>query len=249
MVVIAVSLVAPGLSAAQGDANPHEGSAAAIRAGRALFANRCAECHGADATGISGPDLTALWADGPAESRVFRTIRDGVAGSIMPPSTAPDDEIWAIVSYLKSLGTVSPLEFARGDAGRGETLFGEHCARCHRAGGRGGRLGPALSRITRTRSRASLVQAIRQPDAAVAAGYRVVTVVPRTGEPVRGLLKGEDAFSVQILDTTERLRGFRRQDLREVRDEPGSLMPAFTPAGLDESALDDVLRFLASVGR
>jgi putative heme-binding domain-containing protein len=232
---------------AQDDVNPHDGSPAAIRAGRALFTNRCGECHGADATGISGPDLTALWADAGADARVFRTIREGIPGSIMPSSAASDDEVWALVAYLKSIGTVSPMEFATGDATRGRSLFDANCAGCHRAGGAGGRLGPELARVTRTRSRARMVQSIRDPSAAVATGYRAVSVVPLAGETVRGLKKGEDAFSIQIVDTSERLRGFRKADLREVRDETASLMPPFGPDLLRDDEVDDLLRFLASV--
>ena len=130
-------VAATGAGAQTTAVNPHEGNAAAVRAGRALFANRCAECHGPDATGISGPDLTELWAAGAADGRVFETIRAGVPGTIMPSSTAPEDEIWALVSFLKSLGTVSALEFATGDAGHGREVFFETCATCHRAGRRG----------------------------------------------------------------------------------------------------------------
>ena len=59
--------------------------------------------------------------------------------------------------------------------------------------------------------------------------------------------KSEDAFSVQIVDTGERLQGYLKADLREMRDEEQSLMPAFGPDRLSEGDLDDVLRFLASL--
>ncbi|MDP6579056.1 MAG: c-type cytochrome [Vicinamibacterales bacterium] len=227
--------------------NPHEGSPAATRAGRALFATRCAECHGADAKGISGPDLTELWAVGSADQRTFQTIRAGISGSIMPSSAAPDDELWAIVTYLRSIGTASPVEFATGDADRGREIFQSNCARCHRVAGRGGRLGPELSRITVTRSRASLTQAIRDPGASMAVGYRTVTLVTRDGDEIRGVKKSADAFSVQVVDTDERLQGYLRADLRDVRDETSSLMPAFGVDRLSDGDLDDLLRFLASM--
>ena len=228
-------------------ANPYEGDAAARRAGAALYGTRCAECHGADAKGISGPDLTALWAVGTSEARVFRTIRRGVPGSIMPSSSAPDNELWAVVAYLKSISTVPPIEFATGDAANGREVFRSTCARCHRVDGSGGRLGPDLSRVTRTRSRARLTQAIREPSASVAVGYRTVTLVTRDGREIRGVKKGEDAFSVQVLDTDERLQGYVKADLRDVRNEPQSLMPGFGPDRLSDGDLDDLLRFLASV--
>jgi alcohol dehydrogenase (cytochrome c) len=74
-----------------------------MRAGAALFADRCASCHGADAKGANGPNLTALWTSGATDEGVFQTIRRGVPGSAMPPANAPDEEIRAMVAYLKSL--------------------------------------------------------------------------------------------------------------------------------------------------
>ena len=93
------------ISASAQGGNPYEADRTAIRVGRALFETRCAQCHGGDAQGISGPDLTLLWAIGTNDDRVFQSIQLGVSGSIMPSSSAPDQEIWAIVAYLKSLGS------------------------------------------------------------------------------------------------------------------------------------------------
>lgn len=244
---VAAMLLSTGAAAQDNLANPHEGNAGAVRAGRALFETRCAECHGADAKGISGPDLTVIFAAGRSDGRVFQTVRAGIPGSIMPSSTAPDDELWAIVSYLKSLGTVSPLEYATGDADQGRDVFVANCARCHRAGRDGGRLGPDLSRITVSRSRAGMTSAIRDPSAATRVGYRTVAIVTADGRRLRGLKKSEDAFSIQIVDTSERLQGYLKADLREVQDEADSLMPPFGPDVLSDADLNNLLRFLTSV--
>src|SRR5712691_2202776 len=90
--------------------NPREGDPAAIQAGGALFRERCADCHGADAKGVSGPDLTRLWTTEASDERVFQTIRSGVPGSIMPSSAAPDQELWAIVAYLRNTSTAKSEE-------------------------------------------------------------------------------------------------------------------------------------------
>ncbi len=240
-------LVQAGARAGQdGVVNPFEGDAAARRAGAALYDTRCAECHGADAKGISGPDLTALWEVGTSDARVFETIRLGRPGSIMPSSSAPDDEIWAVVAYLKGISTVPPVEFATGDVDHGQELFRSMCVRCHRVNGRGGHLGPDLSRVTRTRSRVRLTQAIREPSASVAVGYRTVTLTLRDGRQIRGVKKREDVFSLQLVDTDERLQGYLRADLASVRDVAESLMPVFGSDRLSDGDLDDLLRFLAS---
>ena len=245
-VLVIVCILAPFSASAQGG-NPYDADPAAIRAGAALYGTRCAECHGADAKGISGPDLTLLWASGTNDDRVFQTIRLGVSGSIMRSSSAPDNEIWAVVAYVKSLSTVSPFENDTGDSERGQEVFSSTCARCHRVNGRGGRLGPDLSRIAQVRSRDMLMRAIRDPSASVAAGYRAVTLVTQDGQRIRGATKSEDAFSIQILDTRERLQGYLKADLQEVIHEERSLMPDFGPDRLSDSELDDVLRYLGTL--
>src|SRR5438552_3161561 len=100
----AMALTAATLLAAQNrlPGNPREGDPVAVRAGGALFRERCAECHGADAKGVQGHDLTRLWSSGTADERVFQTIRAGVPNTLMPSSAAPDDELWTLVTYLRS---------------------------------------------------------------------------------------------------------------------------------------------------
>ena len=246
-VLVLAVLLSAGHSVRAQVSNPHEGNPEAIRAGRSLYEARCTECHGADARGMSGPDLTALWGFGTRDERVFRTIREGVSGSIMPSSDAPDDEIWAIVAYLKSISTVAFDGSMPGDAGHGREVFEATCTACHRVDGRGGRLGPDLSRIGQTRSRDALILAIRDPGASVAAGYRPVTLTTADGRRVRGINKGEDAFSIQVIDTDERLQGYRKADLKDLTHDDQSLMPVFGPDRLDDVDLDDLIKFLSTL--
>ena len=217
---------------------------AVARTGAGLFRERCAECHGADAKGVAGHDLTELWASGATDQRVFQTIRTGVPNTLMPSSTAPDEELTALVTYLRSLnGTASAAtDTARGNAGNGERIFWASCGSCHAVKGRGGVLGPDFSRVAQ--SREALTQSIRDPNASTAGGYQTITLVTRDGQRVRGTRKSEDALSIQIMDTNERLRGFLKSSLREVIKEPASLMPAFGPDKLTDADLNDVLAFL-----
>jgi putative heme-binding domain-containing protein len=172
----------------------------------------------------------------------------GVPGSIMPPSQAPDAEIRAIIAYLRSISTATATEVARGNVAAGERTFQTSCAGCHRVNDRGGRLGPDLSQVASALSRDALVRAIREPDAAIASGYDGVTLLTRDGQRIRGVRKAEDAFSIQIMDTSERLRGFVKAELKDVTHEAQSLMPAFPTARLTENALDDLVAYLGTLG-
>jgi hypothetical protein len=74
-----------------------------------------------------------------------------------------------------------------------------------------------------------------------------VTVITADGQRVRGTRKGEDAYSVQIMDTHERLQGYVKADVREVRRDSESLMPDFGQDRLNDRDLDDLLAFLGTL--
>src|SRR5262245_41993669 len=77
--------------------NPREGDRLAISNGGAMFRNRCAGCHGPDARGYLGPDLTGVWENGRTDDKIFDIVRRGVPGTEMPPSDpqrVPDRDIW-----------------------------------------------------------------------------------------------------------------------------------------------------------
>src|SRR5207247_11059839 len=88
--------------------NPLEGDAQAISNGGAMFRNRCAGCHGPDARGYLGPDLTGFWANGGSDEKMFGIVRRGVAGTEMigaDPQRVLDKDIWQTIAYLRTLGT------------------------------------------------------------------------------------------------------------------------------------------------
>ena len=245
MSLIWILLAALSFSGGQAAQAPRAGDPNAAQAGGALFRERCADCHGADAKGGRGPDLTRLWTADGADEKAFQTIRNGIPGSIMPPTTAPDAEIRAIVAYLRGISTARP-ELLTGDAANGEKIFSASCSSCHRMDGRGGHLGPDLSRIAASQSNQLLMRAVRDASASFTAGYEPVLLVTRDGQQIRGARKAEDVFSIQVMDTKERLQGYLKSNLREVTREKKSLMPDFGPDRLSEAQLNDVIAYLAT---
>ena len=59
-----------------------------------------------------------------------------------------------------------------------------------------------------------------------------------------GVIKSEDAFSIQILDSDQRLRAFSKSELISTDRAIASLMPAFAERQLSETQLDDILNYL-----
>src|SRR5262249_6778697 len=230
--------------------NPLEGNGPAIANGAAMFRNRCAGCHGPDARGYLGPDLTGYWAAGGTDDRMFDIVRRGVPGTEMvgaDPQRVQDRDIWQTLAYVRTLAAV-PTESPTGDPASGERIFRANCAGCHRINGRGGQLGPDLTRIGSARPRAGLLAKVRGTSPYVRPGYEAVTLVTRDGERIRGVRKNEDEFSIQIMDARERLQGFLKASLTELTMEKQSLMPVYGSDRLNDRDLDDLLRYLGRLG-
>lgn len=245
--VFAVLLIPPGKAQ---EINPLTGNGRAAYAGGVLFRAQCATCHGADAAGISSidaPDLTRMWRErGYADYDVFQIIKSGIPGTIMPPHEFNDTELWMLVTYLRSVGESGVGDLPTGNSQRGQRLYAAHCAECHRAaalGSDGGALGPDLSALLASRPLAAIFDSIRDPSALVAPGFKTVRVSDAQGRGVEGVLKNEDAFSMQIIDRNQRLQAFRKDQVTISR--PGvSLMPVFTPALLSDQDVIDILNFI-----
>jgi putative heme-binding domain-containing protein len=238
--------------------NPLTGDAQAISKGAVLFRQECVFCHGVGARGgMRGPDLTTgSWTHGGSDADLRQTITDGVAGTAMPPNTLKSEEIWQIIAYLRTVQQAAPA--AVGDQARGETLFfgTARCSTCHIVNGRGGRLGPELSTVGSARSRAYLVESIRQPAKQLtqirAFGgdglkYDTVTAVTADGRTVVGVPMNEDTFTLQVMDQSERIYSFDKKSLKSVRHENRSLMPAYEAARLPDADLDNLVAYLQSL--
>jgi cytochrome c oxidase cbb3-type subunit 3 len=237
--------------------NPLAGDANAIKQGQVLFRQECVFCHGVGARGgARGPDLTTgSWVHGGADADVWRTIKEGVPGTAMPANRLTDHEIWEIVSYLRS--SQQPVAAPIGDAARGEMLFfaGNRCSSCHMVKGRGGRLGPELTTIGSARPLAYLVESIRDPGRQLAGNhgvgadllYDTVTAVTRDGKTIVGVVMDEDTFTIQMMDTSERLHNFDKKSLKSLQHEKRSLMPAYGADAINDRDLQDLVAYLQSL--
>ena len=89
--------------------NPYSGSPDAIAAGRNLFLNNCAKCHGENATGKSSrPSLRSQRIQQATDGDLAWLLKNGVIYKGMPSwSGLPEQERWQIVSYLRSLNAGS----------------------------------------------------------------------------------------------------------------------------------------------
>src|SRR5579864_1886760 len=77
--------------------------------GRLLYDQACQSCHGPDGQGERAPALdTGRFVHGSADADLFHTIRTGLPGTQMPPfAQLPDEQVWQLVSYLRSLSAAA----------------------------------------------------------------------------------------------------------------------------------------------
>lgn len=92
----------------QGDrarTNPYAANADSIAAGRNLFLNNCAKCHGENAEGKgTRPSLTSARLRIATDGEIAWLIKNGNLYKGMPSwGGLPEQERWQIVAYLRSL--------------------------------------------------------------------------------------------------------------------------------------------------
>lgn len=113
----------------------------AMGIGERLFANNCAQCHGADARGSKGfPNLTdSDWLWGGTPEAIEETITNGRQGNmpVMAAAVGTAEDVRNLANYVLSLSG-SPHNSLAAQLGRSK--FGA-CAACHGPAGKGN---PAL---------------------------------------------------------------------------------------------------------
>ena len=148
-----------------------------------------------------------------------------------------------VVSRPEALAAMRPAVDLEGDPERGEALFFDLCARCHRSGESGGGPGPDLSGIGR-RSAETLLHDILDPNAAVDTGYVNYIVETAGGEVFSGLLAESSGGGVALRAAEDVLIEVPAERLREVRSDGLSMMPEELEAGMAPADMADLLAFL-----
>jgi cytochrome c oxidase cbb3-type subunit III len=248
----------PGQSASSTSSSTSAGSFD-LAQGKRLFQENCAQCHGVDGSGGDGPDLHGVPAS-LGDDAVRGIIRRGIAGTPMPgSSTMSDKEISMVVVYLRSLGGTESSEKVPGDPAKGEALYNSSgCSACHMIEGKGGSVGPELTRIGATRGASNLKARLINPGDDLPqvgdgpfgnrwAQYLMFRAVDKDGSVVEGVRVGEDSFTIVLKDAAGKFHGFWKPDLRSLEKEPGkSFMPSFKDT-LSSTQMDDLVAYLMTL--
>jgi cytochrome c oxidase cbb3-type subunit III len=224
-------------------------SPADVAQGERTYGSECSFCHGPKGEGALGPALAVpRIRRAPTDQALFQIIREGIAGTQMPPSTLATAQIWQLVAYVRSLGHIQQTK-STGDPKRGAQIYAGKggCAQCHAIAGHGGAIGPDLSdagaRLDRDFLRASLVT----PEASIPRDFMQVRLITKDGQSLTGVRVNEDTFSIQIRDLSNRLHSFWKTELTELVKEPNrSPMPSYSKT-LTPEELDNLVAYLESL--
>lgn len=246
---LGLGLALAGALLAAAPASAQHATAHDVEDGGRAFQRSCANCHGPDGDLIPGIDLGRGKFRRPlTDEEIAGIIRNGIPNTPMPATPSMSvEQAMQIVAYLRATAESRRSATATGDATRGRALFeGKgQCLTCHRVDGRGSRVGPDLSRIGRLRRAVELEQSLLDPAAEVQAANRTYTVTTNGGETVTGRLLNRDTFSVQLIDSNERLRSFALADLREYGFAP-TPMPSYRGT-LEAQEIADIVAYLVSL--
>jgi quinoprotein glucose dehydrogenase len=139
---------------------------------------------------------------------------------------------------------------AGGDVARGRSVFYEKvalsCLRCHKIGEHGGEVGPDLTKIGADKTREYLMDAIVEPNKAIAKGFETVVVTTDDGLSKSGIVKNETDRELTLI-TAEGLTTIIPKASIEERTTGQSAMPADLVKQMSLTELRDLLEFLAQL--
>ena len=220
-----------------------------IAYGSRIYTAQCSACHGPTGDAIAGVDLRAGRFKRVASDAGLRsTVTTGVPGTAMPPFKFNAAELAGIVAYIRNMRDFDSVAVAVGDPDRGRALFDGtgNCTSCHRVNGKGSRLAPELSAIGAVRTADALQRSLVDPNGSMRHANRSVRAVTRDGKVIVGRRLNEDTYSVQLMDSQERLVSLAKADLTEYAVSTTSLMPSYKGT-FSPRELADVVAYLLSL--
>ncbi|HVV27561.1 MAG TPA: PQQ-dependent dehydrogenase, methanol/ethanol family [Rhizomicrobium sp.] len=245
--ILGIGLLAGAGIAAPADTpvNPFAGNAAAIAAGQKVFNSTCSACHGEGASGGRGPALnTGSFTHGSGDYDLFQTIRSGVPGTQMPSFAAlPGDDVWRVVTYIKSLAGKGGGEVAAGDAKAGEALFfgAGNCTACHEVNGRGAAIAADLSEEGSKPLGAIRNGVMHKVGRSFGAPAHFADVTLADGRTLHGFVGAEDSFTL-VLAVDGKTLTLDKKSLRQIVPTRDALPHDMT---LTAAQADDLVAYLS----
>ena len=209
---------------------------------RDLFQKQCSVCHGDGHGTERGPNLANnRKVRAASNTELLAIIRDGVPSRGMPAFSLPLTELDALAKLVRSLSAPASDSAVTGDIAKGKAHFDRACAGCHMVFGKGGLNGPDLSNVGRELTIEELTEAVQKPAARIKTGYQMANVRLKNGQNIRGFVRNQSRYNIQLQDNTGRFHLLNREETSQITLAAATTMPA--PQG----DTIDVIAYLAKL--
>ena len=220
-----------------------------IQYGATVYAAQCTQCHGPNGDQVSGVDLrSGRFRNAATDDDLRRIVTAGIPGTSMPGRQLDTAEVIGLIAYIRNMRDFNSSSVALGDRARGQAVFeGKgQCTTCHRVTGKGSRVAPDLSDIGTSRAPSALQQSLIDPSSAMMPINRPVRVVTKDGKTITGRRLNEDTYTIQLIDSQERLQSLSKSDVREYTIQKTSSMPSYKDQ-LSTRELADLVAYLVTL--
>lgn len=208
---------------------------------------------------------TLAWLNDPAADTILAGLLDRQLAGELPPELCLEvieaatrkknaDVTERLGRYLATRAKKDPTTAFReavagGDSARGRKTFFEKvevsCVRCHRVGDTGGEVGPNLSKIG-DKQRPYLLEAIADPNRAIAQGFETIVVITDEGKSLSGIVKAQDDTTITLIDADAKLHVLEKDSIDE--QVPGrSSMPEDLVKQLTPREMRDLVEYLSTL--
>jgi cytochrome c oxidase cbb3-type subunit III len=197
-------------------------SASAAPDGQKLYTKHCSVCHNDDGMGGIGLPLNGEKIEHFPRDYLFKTIRNGRPGRVMPAfSKLSDAQVNAIVDHVldwkkTSLSEQYSDQPVQGNAQRGKLLFEEKCAACHGKNGKSEGTGTGVT-LSREREFAVVPPALNNAGFLASASDEWIKSTITNGRP--GTIMPSQQFfkfsEQQLNDVVSYVRSFQTETIEE----------------------------------
>jgi putative heme-binding domain-containing protein len=174
-----------------------------------------------------------------ALQRVYSNTEQAKSGPLFAGSSKPV----ALEEYVAFAGRNA------GNAEKGRAIFQGPigCANCHKAGGKGGDIGPELTGVAAKYNRAALIESVLYPSRQILDGYKSTVIDTKDGESYTGFIRDENAKDLILLDAAGVRHAIAKDQISRRSESNLSLMPDGLQAGLSLDDFSDLITYLDSL--
>lgn len=198
---------------------------------------------------VASPGSRSLPADELEQIYSARLLRDPEIDAAAKPLIEQHRQTHAQqAQYLAELG--EKMSAGAADIRRGEEVFFSQkamCAVCHHVNGRGGHLGPDLSRIGSIRITRALLEAIVFPSSTIVPDFRAYNLKLKSGGSAYGAIARETPDAVFLRTTTLEETRIPRAGIAGIEPSDLSFMPQGMEKVMTPQELNDLLEYLYSL--